>query len=328
MKRFMFAAACLLACGALVAGVFWWTRPAAATSDPLPSPTRPARDGRTPTVYALLVLERGDGPLPAGTDTAECRDDLAVRQQTAAALLKSRGVLAAALRDAAVAKLPLVKQQRDAPAWLEGTLQVDFPGDSAVVRVGITGSPAHELAAVVNAVVLAYRGEARQRQLDTLRDYERAYASREEKLMVMRAQRHRLEEALKIPDPRMAAALQQALTECVRERRGLRVERTALEALLRRRRAAQGGPVAPGVAQLEDQLAVLDAKARALDEEKKELEMQNRHSMELELRRQEIEEAEKVLRRLRAGQERLRVNIEAGSWGGRTLAPAVAPASK
>jgi capsular exopolysaccharide synthesis family protein len=77
-------------------------------------------------------------------------------QATQVALLKSRLVLNAALNDAKVAALPLVKQEADPLSWLEKEIKVDFPNSQEIARVSMTGDDANALRTIVDAVIDAY----------------------------------------------------------------------------------------------------------------------------------------------------------------------------
>jgi polysaccharide biosynthesis transport protein len=98
-------------------------------------------------------------------------------QQTQVALLKTRLVLNAALRDPKVANLPVVKEQPDPVVWLEKELRVDFPNGPEIARVSLSGDNAAQLKIVVDAVVDAYlvevvykRTQHRDKRLKELTD--------------------------------------------------------------------------------------------------------------------------------------------------------------
>ncbi len=116
-------------------------------------------------------------------------------------LMKTRFVLAAALRKPDVERLPCLRQgpaRRDPAGWLAGQLRVDSPGDAEIVRVSLSSDDAEAAAALVNAVVHAYLEEVagtemekRTKQLDRL---DRLLAEKEEELRSSRNLRNQLAE--------------------------------------------------------------------------------------------------------------------------------------
>jgi hypothetical protein len=93
-------------------------------------------------------------------------------QRTQAQLVKSTFVLAAALRMPGVARL-VEAHASDGVAWLGRKLQIDFPNDAELMRIGMSGSDPEELMSIVDAVVAAYMEEIVRaednRQLDRIR---------------------------------------------------------------------------------------------------------------------------------------------------------------
>src|SRR5262249_50789127 len=81
-----------------------------------------------------------------------------------AASVKGRLVLSRALKEEEVRKLPVVREQEDALAWLEGRLEVDFDLSPELMRVSMTGEDPDALKTLVNAVVQAYVREAVSRE--------------------------------------------------------------------------------------------------------------------------------------------------------------------
>jgi uncharacterized protein involved in exopolysaccharide biosynthesis len=84
----------------------------------------------------------------------EARVDSDDYQKTQMALLRSRLVLNAALREPSVANLPT-----DPVAWLEREIRIESPDRSEIVRVSLTGDDATLCEVIVNAVVKAYLAE-------------------------------------------------------------------------------------------------------------------------------------------------------------------------
>ncbi len=263
--------ALLLAVSVAGAGVVWLLRPAAASAPVEETEAATAPDDQPPEVYALLRLERGGPRLVNGSQPAQREEDFALTRRTQAAIIKSRAVLGAALRQPAVAKLPLVRQQRDPLRWLERALRVDSPNDAELLRVGMTGYQPDEMAAVVNAVVEVYLKEFAQQEQD-------AKASRLELLLsVQKGYQERLNErrdilvslrkALDAPDGETARVRHQltvqGLLDCNRELRRLRLEEAALRVQLERLHGDKNA--------LEGQLAIRAEQEKILREEKEQL---------------------------------------------------------
>jgi hypothetical protein len=86
-------------------------------------------------------------------------------------LLKSKFLLTSALRDPAIAGLPLFGGVGDREAWLQEHLQVGYPQNGEILEITLRGpkSEAEELVRVVDAVAEAYKkevlGAATARQL-------------------------------------------------------------------------------------------------------------------------------------------------------------------
>jgi hypothetical protein len=124
----------------------------------LPGPTDPNHSSRA---LALLQVSR-DWPMPLGrqedgmTDAAwklYCNSQLA--------FLRSDFLLQAALRDPAVAALPIIKEQARPIAWFQQNLQVGFVGDSELMYVMMHCRPTESDQAIrlIDAVVKAYKSE-------------------------------------------------------------------------------------------------------------------------------------------------------------------------
>ncbi len=85
--------------------------------------------------------------------------DFQAYQRTQAALVKSRFVLNAALRDPKIANLNSVRQQKDPVEWLESSIKTDFPASPELLRVSLPGDDPQELVVLLNAVIDAYMDE-------------------------------------------------------------------------------------------------------------------------------------------------------------------------
>ena len=89
-------------------------------------------------------------------DTAESTMEFSTYQRTQIALITSRMVLNAVLRDPKVAQLSTVRDQIDPLEWLEKELKVEFPGGSTVLSISLIGDNPADLAAIVNVATTKY----------------------------------------------------------------------------------------------------------------------------------------------------------------------------
>jgi hypothetical protein len=308
--------ALLLVGGVLGAALLWLIQLAAAakTAD------------RAPTVYALLHLAN-DEPIPlsdAPPGWAQSKPDVEQMKRREVAMIKSRPVLISALRDPSVADQPLVRQQADPAGWLEKTLQVDFPNNANLMRVGMTGSRREELAAIVNAVVAAYlnltaKGE-RDRMLSRFNELEKVNLISAQAVRTKTDALNRVRATLKVKDPQVAAieqqVLQQQRLDCSREIRRIGLEKAAHQNRLVRKKAARKDALEaePNVARLEEEIALLTEQEKLLVEEEKRLRNQCyelcSESPGLKEQQQEIDVSRKALDQLAAEKERLAIELQ------------------
>jgi capsular exopolysaccharide synthesis family protein len=108
--------------------------------------------------------------------TNEPRSDAGAFRQTQVALLRSRLVLNAALRQSKVAELPLIREQEDPVAWLEKELKANNGASPEILSVFLSGDQPQQLKVLVDAVIAAYMQEIvnkeqvkRQARLDHLK---------------------------------------------------------------------------------------------------------------------------------------------------------------
>ncbi len=127
-------------------------------------------------------------------DTVEPNMEFPTYQRTQVALITSRMVLNAVLRDPKVAQLPTVREQLDPIEWLEKDLKVQFPGGSTVLEISIVGDRPADLAAIVNVVTNKYlemivddeKRLRRKRLEDLQQEFEKAQAKLKEKRTALR----------------------------------------------------------------------------------------------------------------------------------------------
>ncbi len=108
-------------------------------------------------------------------NTAEPVLEFATYQKTQVALITSRHVLNAVLRDPKVAQLQIVREQLDPLEWLEKDLKVEFPLNSTVLQLSIVGDYPTDLATIINIVTEQYMDKVvdqevrdRRKRLDDL----------------------------------------------------------------------------------------------------------------------------------------------------------------
>jgi hypothetical protein len=213
------AVAVVLALGVAGTRVGVFTRPGLQGGQAAAPKEDPPKEGQIPLVYALLQVakceqqvlsDRAHQPGSGAGDFVTFRKD----QVT---LVKSRLVLAAALRNEKVRGLGVIKRQAAPGAWLEKSLRVDFPNDGSILRIGMSGDNPEELVTLVDAVVDAYLKEVvhpdRNQKLVRLDELEKICGQSEEKIRAQREKMTRLAESLKTIDPERLAQRQKVALE-------------------------------------------------------------------------------------------------------------------
>jgi capsular exopolysaccharide synthesis family protein len=114
-----------------------------------------------PLFKAQARLHIADHPPKVLFQTVETQggSDYGRYQSTQQTLLKSRFVLAAALRDPKVSQYQMVREPVDSIEWLQEKLQVAFIAGSEVMEISLSGRNPQEVAGIVNAVKKAYMEE-------------------------------------------------------------------------------------------------------------------------------------------------------------------------
>ena len=141
------------------------------------------------------------------------RQDFDVYKRTQRELMRSRFVLNAALRSPDVERLPAVREQDDAVAWLEKHITVDFPGEGEIMRITFRHNNADTAAAITNAVEKAYMREVvdveRRHRMDRLTSLEKLFNDSEEKMRSKQTDLKRLADSLGTGDGNALSAKQQ-----------------------------------------------------------------------------------------------------------------------
>jgi capsular exopolysaccharide synthesis family protein len=132
------------------------------------------------TAETLLRVEATQPSLLFGS--AEGANNFLNYQKAQTALVKSRLVLNAALRQPQVAQLPIFRSKSNPVEWLEKQLQADCKLAPEILRISMSGESPEDLKIVVDAVRVAYLQEIvdkehneRQARLDRLKKLQAEY---------------------------------------------------------------------------------------------------------------------------------------------------------
>lgn len=167
------------------------------------------------TARALLHVEAS--PPAVVFAKGESRADFQSYQRTQVALVKSRLVLNAALRNPDVANIAVIRDSVDPVAWLQKELQVDFSVAPEILRIALSGSHAEELEVIVDRVAKAYLDEIvnkednkKRERLDKLKEI---YDRYEDSLRRKRRTVRELSESVGTGDPHTLALKQRFAQE-------------------------------------------------------------------------------------------------------------------
>jgi hypothetical protein len=207
-------------------------------------------------------------------DLKEPQADFRTYLETQAALLKSRMVLNRALLDPKVAALPTIKGQEEPSEWLSKAIQVQYSPESMIVRLSLDGGPRRELAVILNAVVDAYMTGVIDTEfndrLQRLQHLEKLYGTYQDNLKTQRDNLRTIARSAGKGDGDVTVDLRKRmLTESLslREKAALEIRLKLVEAETlaeRRKDPAEAGP-------LQDQIAILAAQRKALEEDRRQL---------------------------------------------------------
>ena len=127
-------------------------------------------------------------------------------------LIRNRFVLNAALRNPAVAKLAIVREQIDPIEWLQKNLAVSFPGNAEILEVAMKGENGPAITAIVNATCEAYMEEVVKVEYglrrNRLQNLEKVREDADEKIRRKRAEFRSLTETLGTGDSQAATQKQ------------------------------------------------------------------------------------------------------------------------
>ncbi len=135
--------------------------------------------------FAELIIDPEDTFIYSSRDTRERHEPLAVYKQTKVRLATYPFVLTAALRDEDVARCQTIRSQEHPEDWLAENIKVSSPA-TQFIRVSLDGKRPADLAAIVNAVVAAFKQEvidkSRQEQRLELEDLQEEMRQQEVEL--------------------------------------------------------------------------------------------------------------------------------------------------
>jgi capsular exopolysaccharide synthesis family protein len=137
-RRWILALSAGFLCAVLTAAVAWWL---------IPSSKYISRTTLMITTYMPRII----------FETAEARSDFHIYQRTQMALLKSRYILSAVLRDPRVARLLTVRAQDDPVEWLEKAIKVEYPANSEILELSLSGDRPEDLEVLLNMITEKYK---------------------------------------------------------------------------------------------------------------------------------------------------------------------------
>jgi hypothetical protein len=108
---------------------------------------------------ALFEVRNSIDSISCGKRNSQSAHDFEILKRTQLALLRQRFVLTSALVDPAVAKLSILNGVQDKVKWLQEHLEIEFPQESEILSISLSGSPPEDLVRLVDAVVAAYKKE-------------------------------------------------------------------------------------------------------------------------------------------------------------------------
>jgi polysaccharide biosynthesis transport protein len=108
------------------------------------------------TATAVLRVAMGHSTILEQGQNHDGSTAFEVYKRTQRQLLRSPGVLTAALQREAVARLPLVTQQMGALSWLQNAVNVTFPDEAEIMQVSFTCEDQHTAETLTDTIVDVY----------------------------------------------------------------------------------------------------------------------------------------------------------------------------
>jgi succinoglycan biosynthesis transport protein ExoP len=167
------------------------------------------------TAYSVFQVSAQGNSLfvPVG----DAKLDFNYYRQAQAALIKSRLVLNAAIKEPEVAGLPMLQGHVDQIAWLENKLIVDFRLGTEFMRLSLEGDNSDEIHSIIAAVTTAYMKDVvnkdRAKKRLRLQQLETLHLKYEESLRTNRSKIRGLAEAFGSGEPTALAVKEKFLQE-------------------------------------------------------------------------------------------------------------------
>jgi capsular exopolysaccharide synthesis family protein len=247
-------------------------------------------------------------PKPQFVPLGEPQPDLLNHQRTQVALIKTRFVLSAALRDPKVAGLSVFLPGMDPVEWLEQQVRADFTLAPEVLRIEMSGPKSEELKVLVNALGNTYVREIVDQEVtrrqERLRKLQEIRGRFDEQVRNSRAEQHKIEaEVARDPSARALTLqfVQQQLSAVQREliQTEQDIRRTRLLLETEKAAAAKGVAVVPVPETAVDAAVKQHPSVKALAEEVQRLQK----DIELNLAQAVRGEDEPLVRELRRKQD-------------------------
>ena len=272
-----------------------------------------------PEVYALLLIgDRQTGPWPKGLPMPE-REDQAQFRRTQVAMLHSRVILQAALKQKGIMDLGILPKDQNALSWLEENLVTEYLDNTELLRVSFTkrvsSEKPEEQAKLLNTIVMEYVTHfgSNERSTWSMRhdDLKKVIQKRQETLKEehkhLRAMRNAL--ALGISKPEAIASLRETLQQQEKEFRQLSKEIVGIEARIKFRKESRGDTT-----QLREDLAVFQAQQPFLAEQvsilRNDLNKRLQPPLEVTMKEEAIAVQQRFLERLQEEEEVIRQVLE------------------
>jgi polysaccharide biosynthesis transport protein len=152
------------------------------------------------TRYTARTLLQVSSRAPKIVFEADSQPDFGSYQRTTIALIKSRLVLNASLKQPGILHLNMIRQLGDPITWLEKNLLIDFSIGPEILRIALNGENQDEIKQIVEAVRTSYLSEVvdreKNRRRDQLKELERLWKESDERLREKRTRLRQLAESV------------------------------------------------------------------------------------------------------------------------------------
>ncbi len=169
------------------------------------------------TKYTARTLLQVSARVPKIVFEADSQPDFGSYQRTTIALIKSRLVLNAAIKQPGVLELQSIRMLGDPITWLEKNLIIDFSIGPEILRIALNGENQQEITKIVQAVRDAYLSEVvdreKNRRRERLDEMERLWKGYDETLRDKRKKLRELAESVGSGEAKAIALKQQFALE-------------------------------------------------------------------------------------------------------------------